>query len=330
MSGTESSSDFPAENGGNRKGTPWGIFPTMFMMALIGLAISLTSSALLYILFLQKQLSSPALTFKAFMQGVKANPMDSLLVGVTSIGGTLVVVLMIFLFAWKRKGITVSDYLGLTVPGIWVFLKWFGILFLFMVANGIMAQMIGQTEQSSKFTMDLIGKSQYFWLIVLAVAIAGPILEEFVMRGFLFEGLLHAKMTDVVAIFLAMGLSYGLVLKARDIQAVGESMLMSFALLLILGAVLFYALYWLYKNFRSDMPFGAVGTILLTSVFWSLLHSQYGWYNLVVIGFLGILFGVAKIRTGSLYVPIFLHAVHNGIAVMAVSLVMAEKAAGAG
>ncbi len=330
MSELGNNRSFGIEDPCEEQGKPWGLFPTLFMMSLLGLAISLVSTFLLYVLFLQKQLSDPSLTYKAYMVTVHANPMDSLLVGVTSIGGTVVAVLLVLFFAWKRKGISISDYLGLKIPKITELLTWFGILLLFMFANGFLAQMIGQTEQSSKFTMTLVGKNQYFWLIVIAVAVAAPILEEFVMRGFLFEGLLHGKMMDVITAILAIAVSFALFFYARSALAAGEMKVLVFAVVGVTAVLAYYVISWFYHSFPNDRTFGAVGAILVTSIFWSLLHSQYGWYNLVVIAGLGVLFGVAKLRTGSLFVPIFLHAAHNGLAVFAVSIVMAEKAAGAG
>jgi membrane protease YdiL (CAAX protease family) len=38
---------------------------------------------------------------------------------------------------------------------------------------------------------------------------------------------------------------------------------------------------------------------------------QYGWFEIISIFFIGILLGIAKIKTKSLYVPIAMHMLMN-------------------
>jgi hypothetical protein len=89
---------------------------------------------------------------------------------------------------------------------------------------------------------------------VLAVAVAGPVLEELVFRGMLF----------------------GLLLRTR---------------------------------------LGAAGAILLTSLAWAPLHWDYSWQVIFIIFGEGLILGLARWRTGSLYVPIGLHIAWNLYAV---------------
>jgi membrane protease YdiL (CAAX protease family) len=53
------------------------------------------------------------------------------------------------------------------------------------------------------------------------------------------------------------------------------------------------------------------GTIVLTAILWAALHIQYNLYGIAFIAGTGILFGLARARTGSLIVPLALHAVMN-------------------
>jgi membrane protease YdiL (CAAX protease family) len=56
---------------------------------------------------------------------------------------------------------------------------------------------------------------------------------------------------------------------------------------------------------------GAVAAILLTAAGWSVLHYAYG---LMVVGVIlvdGLLLGLARWRTGSVYPPIVMHIVYN-------------------
>ncbi len=61
---------------------------------------------------------------------------------------------------------------------------------------------------------------------------------------------------------------------------------------------------------------GVVGTIILTSLIWTLLHIQYNVYGVVTIFILGIIFGYIRHKTGSLWSTIFLHALWNVVAMI--------------
>ncbi len=56
----------------------------------------------------------------------------------------------------------------------------------------------------------------------------------------------------------------------------------------------------------------APGAILLTSVVFMLVHAgQYDWFDLLQIGVVGVLLGLARVRSGSLLVPIAMHIALN-------------------
>jgi membrane protease YdiL (CAAX protease family) len=56
------------------------------------------------------------------------------------------------------------------------------------------------------------------------------------------------------------------------------------------------------------------GAVLVTSALWTALHTQYDAVGLTVVFSLGVLFGVARLRTGSLIVPLALHMLENLLA----------------
>lgn len=62
---------------------------------------------------------------------------------------------------------------------------------------------------------------------------------------------------------------------------------------------------------------GAVGAIALTSLTWAALHAlQYDVYGVVTVLVLGIVMGVVRLVTGSLWSTLFLHALWNLIAMV--------------
>lgn len=65
---------------------------------------------------------------------------------------------------------------------------------------------------------------------------------------------------------------------------------------------------------------GATGAILLTSLFWSLSHIQYGVYELVSIFALGIVLGIMRLKTGSLLAPLITHSFFNLIVMLMLEL----------
>jgi membrane protease YdiL (CAAX protease family) len=59
---------------------------------------------------------------------------------------------------------------------------------------------------------------------------------------------------------------------------------------------------------------GPVGATLSTALMWAMIHTQYEWYGIVMIFIGGILLGIARIRTGSIVMPMLMHCIMNIIA----------------
>ena len=56
---------------------------------------------------------------------------------------------------------------------------------------------------------------------------------------------------------------------------------------------------------------GVSGTILLTALLWALVHIQYEFFEMFMIFLIGLLLGVGRWLSGSLYVPILMHMINN-------------------
>lgn len=67
------------------------------------------------------------------------------------------------------------------------------------------------------------------------------------------------------------------------------------------------------EGFRQSR-LGPVGAVLLTSFAWAAIHLQYDVYQVAVIFFGGLLFGAAKIQTGSVLLTMIMHALQNVLA----------------
>jgi len=91
-----------------------------------------------------------------------------------------------------------------------------------------------------------------------------------------------------------------------------------FWLALVLAAPL--AEEFLFRGFlfrgMAESPLGPWGTIVLTSLLWTLLHLQYDWYGMASVFVLGLALGYARHRTGSLYAPLVMHGFGNLVATL--------------
>lgn len=70
---------------------------------------------------------------------------------------------------------------------------------------------------------------------------------------------------------------------------------------------------------------GAVGAVLLTALLWALLHIfQYDIYTTSMILVFGILLGIARLRTDSIYIPLAMHAFYNLAAMIELAVYVAS------
>ena len=91
-------------------------------------------------------------------------------------------------------------------------------------------------------------------------------------------------------------------------------------LALIVAAPVFEEVFFrgfLLEGFRHTR-LGSVGAVLLTSGIWALIHQQYDGHFLFFLFLVGILLGMAKLRTGSIVFVTLLHAFNNIVATLQV------------
>ena len=86
-----------------------------------------------------------------------------------------------------------------------------------------------------------------------------------------------------------------------------------FWIALIVAAPLFEEVFFrgfLFEGFQHSR-LGPRGAVFLTSVAWTILHVQYGVYELGTIFALGVIFGIARWKTQSIYPPLAMHSLFN-------------------
>src|SRR5215510_3002362 len=89
--------------------------------------------------------------------------------------------------------------------------------------------------------------------------------------------------------------------------------LLPFWFALVVAAPLFEEAFFrgfLLKGLESSFA-GPIGAVIVTAGLWAAIHIQYDAPEIAIIFCVGLLFGTARIFTGSLLVPIGLHAITN-------------------
>jgi membrane protease YdiL (CAAX protease family) len=84
---------------------------------------------------------------------------------------------------------------------------------------------------------------------------------------------------------------------------------------------IFFRGFLFYGILKSNL--GPTGAVVLSSLIWAPLHIQYDLYGILTVLVLGFLFGYARLKTNSVYIPIAMHALMNFIASMEVMLQIA-------
>src|SRR5581483_4537308 len=139
---------------------------------------------------------------------------------------------LIFLLAGVRKGISVSDYLGLKSPRSTAIFKWLGVAVALWALCDTSSVLLKRNVVPDFMVKAYLtaGSVPLFWL---GIAVAAPVFEELFFRGFIFAG-------------------------------------------------------WARSRLRPT------GTIFLTAALWAAIHQQYDFYDMTMIGVMGILLGFTR------------------------------------
>ena len=78
--------------------------------------------------------------------------------------------------------------------------------------------------------------------------------------------------------------------------------------------VMFRGILWSAVREQFEGAKGVWVTSLITSILFAIIHLQYEIYEMSVIFLLALLLSYARARSNSLYLPIILHIINNGVA----------------
>ena len=183
---------------------------------------------------------------KRFANGSELMIMVSLIVNILSVP-------FIALMVFSKKGSRWIDYMAWRRVGIFRVFGWVFLSLLVVYLSGVLHHLMGWPDSGF---MKEVGLGQSPIVLILAVAVAAPICEELVFRGFMYAGF--------------------------------------------------------------ERSLGAWPAVILTSVVFTLMHWQYNPYELIHILLLGLVLALARMRTRSMWTPMVMHAVNNGLALLTV------------
>ncbi|MHC5037916.1 MAG: lysostaphin resistance A-like protein [Planctomycetota bacterium] len=170
----------------------------------------------------------------------------------------IVVVLLILAAIKIRKGAPVRDYLSLKKVPLKGAIFWSVVTLLYCFMTDALLPKIG-IDTGGEWALEEWTLTQNKILLILAINIFAPVVEEFFFRGFMMKGLLHSR-----------------------------------------GGVLL--------------------ALLVPSFLWSIVHIQYDLGYIAVIFVGGILFGLARYRTKTLFTPMIMHFIWNAYATLRIAI----------
>ena len=181
-----------------------------------------------------------------------------LLISLSVIISSVVCIALLIVFIKARRGDTVAGYLGLKAISAKAALVSLAVLVVFLGLE-VLANTVFEAPAESDIMVDAYASSVWPALFWIAVIVVGPVFEEVLFRGFLFQGLRYSRI-------------------------------------------------------------GVIGAVIVTSLVWAVSHLQYGLFQIAWIFVFGIILGIMRYRTGSLWTPMIMHVLNNLAAVIFIAL----------
>jgi membrane protease YdiL (CAAX protease family) len=149
--------------------------------------------------------------------------------------------------AIRMAGRDFAEYLALNWPSSGELLRALAITALLLLVESLALSAVGAQEPDPYVNAE---RASAFLIFLIGACIAAPVMEEFVVRGFMFRG-------------------------------------------------------W------SQSFLGPVGSIVVTSVLWAMIHTQYDWFGRFCIFVTGLALGHFRWRSNSTWLTVIVHSAIN-------------------
>lgn len=234
----------------DKNGSPWGLWTTLGLSFVILVAL-FAVQIVVAIIFSIAIISLNSKTNTQYL--INSLSSNGLLLSISTAVSTPICIGLTVLFAKLRQNISIKNYLALRKTTKRELLRWLIFLGIYIVMTTAVTYALNQPTPA--FMEEIVKTSRFPVGLYIAVIVMAPLSEEFLFRGFLFQGISYSQL-------------------------------------------------------------GARGAVLITAFVWSIIHLQYDAYYIFVLFVLGLLLGIARLKTGSLYVTILLHAINNLLALI--------------
>jgi hypothetical protein len=238
----------------------WGAWPTTGFGCLL-IIVGVTVSGLVTLGFvIAKSAGASAENIFTVLKGLLGN---GLYYALATIVTAVVCIYLISVIIKIRHTISVTEYLGLRPISIKALFISLAIALGLIALNDGLLYILGKPIVS-EWQLNLYANSVWPVSLWAAFIVFGPIFEETLFRGFLFEGFRWSRI-------------------------------------------------------------GVIGAVILTAFLWAISHVQYNAFGMVTIFVWGIVFGMVRFRTGSLWSVISIHALINLVSTVETAILVAAK-----
>jgi len=201
-----------------------------------------------------------------------------------------------------------------------------GFLFIKFTGNSI--------ESMITFLTDLLEDGLFFLLITIATAIVGTYLITLIIKSrhtISIAEYLGLRPMSIKAILISLAVAAGLLVLNDGLAYVLGKPIVSewqvavymtsgwpvllWAAFIVFGPIFEEALFrgLLFEGFRQSRM-GVIGAVILTAFLWAISHIQYDAYGVIGIFIWGIVLGIVRFKTGSLWSVLMMHALLNLVA----------------
>jgi membrane protease YdiL (CAAX protease family) len=163
-------------------------------------------------------------------------------------------------------------------------------------------------------------------LIIIKVRRGAALAEYLALKSISFKSVIAMVAVTIAFILLSSGFSF-LTKKPVDSDFMTSAYSTLTAVPLFWIAIAIFAPVFEEVFFRGFLfigfagsRIGPAGAVFLTALAFAAMHIEYGFYEISVIFVLGIILGIVRHRTGSLWCPIIIHALNNLLAVLILHL----------
>ena len=176
---------------------PWGFWATLGWSAAAMGAVFFAQLVLIAVAMAVARSSNPHIEIQQFVYGLATK---GWFISLSTLAYTPVALVVMALAArWRRYPF--ADYLGLVRPKRGMMLKTAVGLVAFIVLSDVLNWLAGR-PLVPVFMVDAYRTAGFLPLLVLAVCVAAPIMEESLFRGFMLKGIAASRAGTVAAVLI--------------------------------------------------------------------------------------------------------------------------------